>query len=180
MNLKNKKEAKIETERLILEPVKLEDAAFIFELMNCPKFIRFIGDRNINSIEDAEKYILIKMLPQYIRLGYGNFIIQLKSENRKIGTCGIFDRDGMEGLDLGYALLPEHEGKGYAFEAASKILELAFEHYNTDVVFAITSKSNERSIHLIKKLGMKFKDEMYLPDDPELLYRFYKKIAINK
>ena len=65
----------LETERLTMRPISSDDAEFILELYNSPNFIRFIGDRNIKSIQDAEQYILSKFLPQFERLGYGNFLI---------------------------------------------------------------------------------------------------------
>ena len=52
-----------ETNRLFLRPTLEQDAELIYQLMNSSKFIKYVGDRNINSIEDAEKYIRTKMLP---------------------------------------------------------------------------------------------------------------------
>ena len=49
---------KFETERLILKPTSEEDAEFIFELFNTPKWIKYIGDRNIKTLEDAKNYII--------------------------------------------------------------------------------------------------------------------------
>ena len=59
----------IETERLIIKPTSIEDAHFIFELLNTKKWIEFIGDRGVYSIKDAEEYIANKLLPQIERLG---------------------------------------------------------------------------------------------------------------
>ena len=56
---------KYETERLIIKPTNTEDAKFIFEIMNTPKYHKYIGDRNIKSLEDAENYIKNRMLLQY-------------------------------------------------------------------------------------------------------------------
>ncbi|APC97667.1 GNAT family N-acetyltransferase [Francisella frigiditurris] len=53
-----------EIERLIIKPTCISDAEFIYALMNTPKWIKYIGDRNINTIEDARNYIKIKIHPQ--------------------------------------------------------------------------------------------------------------------
>lgn len=161
----------IETERLLLQPMKIDDADLILELYNSPNFIKFIGDRNIKSIQDAEHYIANKFLPQLERLGYGNFLIKLKSNGKKIGGVGIFEREGLEIHDIGFSFLPEFEGKGYGFEAASELLKMAFTEFGLNKISAITSKENSASQKLIGKLGLQYQSIVRLPDDDEdLLY----------
>ncbi|HAH25695.1 MAG TPA: GNAT family N-acetyltransferase, partial [Prolixibacteraceae bacterium] len=63
------------------------------------------------------------------RLGYGNFTVTRKSDRVKIGICGLFDREGLEGIDIGFAFLPEYERKGYAFESADKLKDKAFDEF---------------------------------------------------
>ena len=96
----------IATERLVLKPTTLEDAAFILELLNSPKWLKFIGDRNVKSIAEAEAYIKERMLPQFERLGFTNNVVIRKADGKKIGACGLYDRDGLEGIDIGFAFLP--------------------------------------------------------------------------
>jgi RimJ/RimL family protein N-acetyltransferase len=72
-----------ETERLILRPMSVEDRDFIFDLYNRPKFIQYIGNRNVNTIEDAENYILNRFVPQIERLGYGNYLLVTKEVTKK-------------------------------------------------------------------------------------------------
>ena len=105
-----------ETERLIIRPTSEEDAHFIFQLLNSPKWLEYIGDRNIKSIEEAKEYIRKKMTPQLIKLGYSNYTIISKKDQQKIGTCGLYDREGLDGIDIGFAFLPNYEGKGFGFE----------------------------------------------------------------
>jgi len=104
-----------ETERLIIKPTSEKDGEFIFELLNTPKWIEFIGDRNVKSVEDAKEYIQNKMTSQLERLGYSNYTLIKKPDGVKIGTCGLYDREGLEGIDIGFAFLPEYEKKGYAY-----------------------------------------------------------------
>ncbi|MEL7532572.1 MAG: N-acetyltransferase, partial [Bacteroidota bacterium] len=74
-----------ETERLILKPTDKEDAEFVLRLFNTPKWIQNIGDRHIHSLADAKKYILEKHIPQFARLGYGNYTMIRKSDQQKVG-----------------------------------------------------------------------------------------------
>ena len=161
----------LETDRLILQPVKMEDAAFILQLYNSPNFIKFIGDRNLRTIEDAENYIKEKFLPHVDKHGFGSFVILRKSDNKKIGNVGIYVRDGLNAPDIGFSFLPEFEGKGYGFEASKKLMEIAFSEFDLKKISAITTKENIASQKLIEKLGLKFQSIVQLPDDPEdLLY----------
>lgn len=160
------------TERLVLKPTTEEDAEFIFELLNTPKWLKFIGDRNVRSTTDAAEYIKTRMLPQLERLGYGNYTVVRTSDNIKIGTCGLFDREGLEGIDIGFAFLPDYEGKGYGFESANTLKEVAFKEFGIKEMNAITSKENINCQKLLEKLGLKLRGTTILPNEEEelLLY----------
>ncbi|MFD0863561.1 GNAT family N-acetyltransferase [Sungkyunkwania multivorans] len=163
-----------ETERLYLKPTCKDDALFLLELMNTPKWHRFIGDRSIKTVEDAEKYIEEKMTPQLERLGYSNYTVIRKSDGEKLGTCGLYDREGLEGIDIGFAFLPQFEGQGYAFESANRIKEAAIHEFHLDLINAITVKDNLPSQRLLEKLGLTFVKTIQIPNDPEelLLYQW--------
>lgn len=165
-----------ETERLFIKPTSQEDAEFIFELLNTPKWIENIGDRNIKSVEMAKDYIASKMHPQLERLGYGNYTLIRKTDGTKIGSCGLYDREGLEGIDIGFAFLPEYEGKGFAFEATDKLKNAAFNEFGLNAISAITSKNNVSSQKLLEKLGLKLTGTTTLPNDNEelLLYKIEK------
>ncbi|MBK1894711.1 GNAT family N-acetyltransferase [Chryseobacterium paridis] len=175
MSLKNQPEENnfYETERLILRPISLDDREFIFDLYNRPKFIQFIGDRHLKTILDAENYIKNRFLPQLERLGYGNYLVVTKGENKKVGAVGIFEREGLDVVDIGFSLLDEFEGKGYAYEAAIKVKSIGMDEFGLKKISAITSKDNFSSQKLIEKLGLKFQKYITLPDDNEEL-RYYE------
>lgn len=165
-----------ETERVLIKPTSVGDAELIYQLMNTPKFIKYIGDRKIKSIETSENYIRNKMLPQLNDLGYSNYTLIRKSDNSKIGTCGLYDREGMDGIDIGFALLPEYEGLGYAYESANRLKKAAFEEFKIEEIKAITSKENISSQRLLEKLGLEKAGTIKLPneDDELLLYKIQK------
>lgn len=166
----------IETERLLLKPTQTDDAEFVLELLNTPKWKQFIGDRNVNVLDDAVKYIEEKMLPQYERLGYANYTVIRKSDNTKLGSCGLYDREGLEGIDIGFAFLPQFEGKGYAFESANKLMEVAFSEFGITSISGITIEENMASRKLLEKLGLKFVSYKNIPGDDEelMLYKIEK------
>ena len=159
-----------ETERLLIRPTSVEDAKFILELYNTPQWIKNIGDRNIRDLEDAKNYIIDKMISQFDKLGYSNNTIIRKLDNKKIGTCGLYKRNGIQNVDLGFAFLPEFQKQGYAFESASKLVKVAFNKYNMTALNAITIKENTPSQNLLTKLGFDYIKIINIPnDDVDLL-----------
>ncbi|MFD0964635.1 GNAT family N-acetyltransferase [Pseudofulvibacter geojedonensis] len=165
----NNKYLSFTTERLILKPTSLDDAEFILALHNTPLWLQFIGDRKTHTIEDAKNYIKTKMLPQLHKFGYGNYTVIRKKDNAKIGTCGLFNRDGVEGIDIGFAFLPDYHNQGYAYESANIIKEAAITNFNIKQLSAITMKENLNSQKLLEKLGLVYIKDILIPDDNELL-----------
>ena len=110
-----------ETDRLLLQSTSVKDAPLILELLNTPKWLKYIGDRHVKTISDAQNYIEERIIPQQKSLGFGSFTMIRKSDQEKLGTCGLFDREGLEGIDMDYGLLPQFEGQGYAFEATNML-----------------------------------------------------------
>ncbi|MGB3180785.1 MAG: GNAT family N-acetyltransferase [Cyclobacteriaceae bacterium] len=153
-----------ETERLILKPTLKEDAAFILELLNTPGWKAFIGDRHVNTIEDARNYIKERMLTQLFSLGYGNYTVIRRQDNVKTGTCGLYKRTGLQGVDIGFAFLPQYMGTGYAFEAATKIMQEARDSFGLEKLQAITTEDNTSSQKLLGKLGLTFRQNIHLPN----------------
>jgi len=157
----------LETKRLELLEFSPEDAEFIFLLLNTPGWLENIGTRNINFISDAEKYISNKLIPSYHINGFGFWLMKLKSTGEPVGMCGFAKREGLDDPDVGFALLPEYEGKGYALEAAKACMEYAAAEMKIEVIKAITSKNNIRSQKLLEKIGLKFEKLINLPNDKE-------------
>ena len=160
-----------ETDRLILKPAEVQDADFFLELYNMPSFIQYIGDRNLRTKEDAENYIKSRFIPQIEKLGFGNYVVILKEDHTKIGAVGIFEREGLDVLDIGFSFLEKYERKGYAYESANKLKEVAATDFGVHKISAITTKDNFSSQKLIERLGLKFQKMVTIPEDVvELMY----------
>lgn len=164
-----------ETDRLYLKATSEEDAPFILALLNMPKWKKFIGDRNVYTVEEARAYIAERMTPQLERLGFSNYTVIRKSDNAKMGTCGLYDREGLTGLDIGFAFLPDYEGQGYAFESSEKMMTSARDLFGVKELKAITSQENISSQKLLKSLGFHLDGTTTLQEGEEelLLFRTY-------
>ncbi|MBO6792883.1 MAG: GNAT family N-acetyltransferase [Balneolaceae bacterium] len=160
----------IETRILSITELTLRDISFIRALTNSPGWLEFIGDRNIHSDQDAIKYLETGPMSSYKIHGFGLFRVALKETNEPIGMCGFLKRDMLPYPDLGFAFLPEYQGQGYAYEAASVILNWAERNLTSNYVLALTKSENERSIKHIQKLG--FEEISPIPMNNELLSQF--------
>jgi len=159
----------LETDRLALRRMSVEDAEFMLGLLNEPSWLRFIGDRGVRTLEDARAYVLKGPVDMYDRLGFGLYLTELKGEGVPIGICGLVKRDFLEDVDIGFALLPGFWGQGYAYEAAAAVMEYGKEALGLKRIVAITNPENHSSIRLLEKLGLKF-DRMIQAtvDGPEI------------
>ena len=146
----------LETERLALRHLTLEDAAFMQVLVNDPTWLRFIGDRGVRSIDDAREYLRKGALASYAQHGFGLYLTELKAAAQPIGICGLVKRDTLPDVDVGFALLPQFAGHGYAFEAAAAVMQHAREQFGLKRVVAITNPDNHGSIRVLQKVDLKF------------------------
>lgn len=157
----------LETARLRLRRLTLDDAGLMLAIWNDPAFVRYVGDRGIRSIEAARTELEAGALKLYEDYGYGPYRIDLRPSDTPIGICGLFHRDGLDAADIGYALLPSHCGKGYACEAAAAVVEHARSDLGMQHLIAIISPDNVRSIGLIEKLGLRFERMHRMHDDDD-------------
>jgi [ribosomal protein S5]-alanine N-acetyltransferase len=167
-----KKIPQIQTERVIIQELELSYAGFIFQLLNSPGWLQYIGDKNIHSLEDARNYILNGPLKSYKDHGFGLCLVQLREDGIPIGIAGLLKRDYLDCPDLGYAFLPEYEGKGFAFESANAIVEQSKQNLGLERIQAIVLPENQRSIHLLLKLGMKDQGLHEFPGQKSVLRLF--------
>lgn len=146
----------LETERLSLRQLTVDDAQFILTLLNEPSFLRYIGDKQVRTLDDARAYILNGPVASYERNGFGLYLVELRESYTPIGICGFLKRDELPDPDIGFAFLPAFWGKGFAFEAAAAVLEDGRHRLGIQRMLAITSLDNEASIKLLQRLGLRF------------------------
>ena len=160
----------IETERVILRKFTIDDAAFMLETLNTPTWLRFIGDRNVKTLEEAENYLLNGNIRSYQEYGFGFYVVVIKETQESIGICGIVKREGLEDVDIGFAFFQQFMGKGYGYEAGSATLNYALNDLKIKKIVAIVDPENVVSIALLKKIGLQFKKMIQLsPKGIELM-----------
>ena len=152
-----------ETPRLLLRRMDAGDARVIFELLNDPEYIRHIGDRGVRSPAAAARYIEEVAVASYARHGFGLWLVVRKVDGAALGMAGLVRRDGFDAVEVGYALLPEYRGQGYALEAAQAALRVGRERHGLARIVATCSADNPESIKLLRRLGLGFERMIRLP-----------------
>lgn len=151
----------IETPRLLIRALLKTDADGMFALDSNPKVHRYLGNKPIKTIEEASE-IIAKVRKQYEDLGIGRWAMIEKNTGEFIGWTGFkLNTEPVNGynnfLDLGYRLLEEFWGKGYATESAFASMNYICTHWNHDSIYGMAEIYNEASkIILNKKVGMHF------------------------
>lgn len=164
----------ITTDRITLRELTVDDAAFINALLNQPSFLRFIGDRMVRSEEDAATFTETQYRQSYRDHGFGLYAIERRDGGDWVGICGLVRREGLDHPDLGFAVLPAHEGQGLAFEAAAATLDIAQRIHGMHRVLAVATPDNLRSHRLLARLGFRLEGTVTLPGGTAPLLRFVR------
>lgn len=163
---------RLETERLFLRRITLDDADLMLAIWNDPAFIRNVGDRGIRTLAQARGAVQSGPLQLYEDYGYGPFAMVRKSDGARAGICGLFRRDFLDHPDIGFALLPGYRGQGLAGEASLAVVRHACDELGLEEIHAIVSPGNAASIALIGKLGLSFSGMITMPGDDDEICLF--------
>ncbi|WP_454047131.1 GNAT family N-acetyltransferase [Chryseobacterium sp. Marseille-Q8038] len=164
---------KIETKRLILRKLEEADVERIFLLDSNPEVMKYLGEP-VTTVEESKE--VIKMIQkQYEENGVGRLAIIEKESGLLIGWCGLkLLTQPVNGyvntLDLGYRLIPEFWGKGYAMEAAKASLYYGFDELKAAVIYAFADAGNTGSKHMLGKLGFEKTGEFTDESDVECFW----------
>jgi RimJ/RimL family protein N-acetyltransferase len=146
-----------ETSRLWIRKLEVSDRTIWESFFENNPSLPFLGlnlalDKKDQSIDWIEW-----QLRRYEQHKFGHHALIDKKSNRFIGQCGLLTQeiDNQTEIELGYHILPDYWGKGYATEAATKFWDYAFENDVCDSLISIIDIRNKASQKVAEKLGMK-------------------------
>ena len=149
----------LETERLIIRPITMDDAQDFYEMDSQPEVHIFLGKEPLKSLEDA-KEIIRNLQIQYEQLGHGRLAVVEKDSGKMIGWTGfkyIEEKEAINNrfdfVDFGYRFRKEAWGKGYATEAAQACMDFYRENMTDIKINAITHLDNKASKKVLEKMG---------------------------
>ena len=143
-----------------------DDHEFIMALVNTKGWIKFIGDRNVHSKDDALAYI--QRISAMQNLIY--WVVRLTENGTPVGIISFIKRTYLDHFDIGFAFLPEFNGNGYAYEAAKGVLAVTGKHPEYSTILATTIPQNLQSIKLLTKLGLHFEKEIEVENEKLHVY----------
>jgi [ribosomal protein S5]-alanine N-acetyltransferase len=146
--------AGLTTERLRFRLLSLTDVDWWMGYLNDTEAIRFMPF-TVGSRDDCMAMIQ-RSLDRYVKDGSGLHAVSLKESGVPIGQCGLLTQvvDGVDELEVGYHLLPQHWGHGYATEAAVACTQFAREHRIAPSVISLIDPENHRSQLVARRNGM--------------------------
>jgi RimJ/RimL family protein N-acetyltransferase len=151
----------LHTTRLVLRHLEPADASFVLELYNEPGWLRYIGDRGIKTLEDAQRHIAEGPARMYGELGFGLYLVESRDSGERLGICGILKRETLPDVDLGFAFVERSWGQGYAYESAQAVIAHSSRHLGIRRIAAIASPDNHASDRLLRKLGFVLQPQFY-------------------
>jgi len=157
----------IETERLLLRHFTEADFEEYARICADPAVMKFLG----GAMTRLEAWRHMAFLIGHWQLrGYGMFAVEEKSNHRLIGRIGFLNPAGWPAFELGWTLAPEAQGKGYATEAAGRLLQYAFGELAQPHVISLIHRDNTPSILVAERLGEKLEGETEVMGRPVLIY----------
>jgi len=145
-----------QTDRLILRDWREEDWPFFWEGTNTPGVMRWLGGVCDGAKRDAAQQRLLSCEREH---GHTFWCVERRSDGAILGFCGL-KRSNQSGgplgmMEVGWRLREDAWGRGYAKEAATASLDLAFDRFDAEEVIAMTVQRNTASWGLMQRLGMR-------------------------
>ncbi len=160
----------LQTPRLLLRRFTKADAPLVQQLNSNPNVLKYLDEPLLQTEEQALYILNTIILPQYSN-NLGRWAIHVKTTNEFIGWCGLKYRAEPDEIDLGYRLMEQHWGNGYAFEAAKHSVDYAFQQLHLKTIVGRAHIGNLASLKILEKVGMQFIKEEIIDDCPVKTYR---------
>ena len=150
----------LETERLLLRPMRAEDVDALLPIFSDPKVMASFGGVLFDRGQMA--WWVRRNLDHQRRYGYGLFSVILKESGVLIGDCGLERMEvlGRVETELGYDFRSDYWGLGLATEAASAVRDFAFDTLKLPRLICLIRQGNAASRRVAERIGMKLSDEM--------------------
>lgn len=169
----------IETKRLILRRISIEDLDIHMQIMKNPVAAQFLPKGQVYTEEEILLHVRKKI--DHWKKGFGLYTIYVKAKPlQKVGYAGTEISPNPVCCDIRYGLIENAQGKGYAFEAAHAVLTEIFNHSTHDIIYGVALKRNHGSLAILKKLGMEAEEDMILYNDPGLVTLSISKKAFHR
>lgn len=158
----------LESPRLLLTEIVVDDAEGMFELNSDPEVLRYTGDAPFPSLAASRAFL--EAYPDYRENGFGRWAVRRRKDGQLLGWCGL-KRDRATGeIDLGYRLHRRFWGHGYATESGRACIRWGFDARRFTRIVGRAAAANAASVRVLEKCGMRREGTCDFSGEPGLLY----------
>jgi len=143
-----------ETARLIVKPYTENDKEFFFALNGNADVVRYI--RAVKTREQCDQFLLEIVAAANATPLYGRWAVHEKNSGEFVGSFAVIPVENSDQMQMGYALLPQHWGKGYATELTKEGLHYVFAKTPLQIIYGYTEKPNTPSQKVLLKCGFRY------------------------
>jgi RimJ/RimL family protein N-acetyltransferase len=162
----------IETERLKLRQLTIDDRDAVARTIGDPEVMKFLGGKPQTQVWEIWRS-LSATLGHWALRGYGSYAVEVKATGKLAGRIGLLNPVGWPDLELAWTLDRGHWGKGYATEAARAAGRAAVTHLKVDRLISLIHPDNLASQRVAERLGAtrEGKTDFFGADNPAYVYR---------
>ena len=140
----------LETERLVLREIRESDFAVFLAVYEDEETARYIGGTRPRWQIWRQ---MAAMVGHWQLRGFGFWMMEEKASGKPIGWCGNWEPEGWPEPEIGYTLLPSHQGKGFVSEAAIAVLKHSYQVLNWPTAISLIDSDNTASKNVARRLG---------------------------
>lgn len=163
----------LETERLRFRLFRNDDFPTYEQWCARMEIMRYLGGKTFDRIQAFRH--MSYLIGHWHFLGYGYYAVEEKATGKLIGRCGYTNQPGWPAFELGWTIIPEYQGRGYATEAATMLLQYAFTALDQPRVTSLIHPDNAPSRRVAEKLGQKIEGETEVLTMPVLVYAAHRR-----
>lgn len=161
----------VETERLLMRQWRDSDLDAFAEMMADPEVTRYL-----TGVGPLDRHGAWRSLAAFVGhgvlRGYTHWVLELRDTGEFVGRAGPWRPDRWPALEIGWAIAPRHQGRGYATEAGRVAQRIAWTHLAPDRLISLVRPGNEPSIGVVRKLGGELSETIDFMGAPTLVFDY--------
>ncbi|WP_299455817.1 GNAT family N-acetyltransferase [uncultured Microscilla sp.] len=166
----------LETKRCYIREFVEGDVELIYQMNSDPEVMKYITDGKPQTYEYSKKRTLYFINEYYSKYpGLGMWAVVRKAGDQLMGWVCLKHLDNQDLIEIGYRLIKEHWGQGYATEVSQALVHYGFTEVSLDKIVGIASEDNVKSQYILQKIGLTFLKKAYYYETNVVFYQLLKK-----
>lgn len=159
----------IETERLYLRELNINDADFFYHLNLDKDVLKYTGDKPFVDLNSSK--LFLENYDHYKKFGLGRWAVINKENNEFLGWCGLKFSEELNEYDIGFRFFKKYWNKGYATESAKSCIEYGLGKLKLHEIIGRAMKENKASIKVLEKIGLEYNRDFDFEGNKGVIYK---------